>query len=132
MVLVYFAFTRLHSCSHLTSSLKVWFWPAKNTTSVALSSAHTSYFRRKISLEVRYDGEGVRVGPRGVLGPAGAAALDEHVVLAGEGDGAERDDEEQVGHVRLHALAVQEIALLRAANEKKVFVIKFSWTKQKQ
>ena len=71
-----------------------------------------------LSLEVWYDGEGVRVCPGGVLWPAGAAALDEDVVLAGEGDGAERDDQEEVRHVRLHALAVQEIALLRAADEK--------------
>ena len=75
--------------------------------------------KKKLSLEVRYDGERVRVGPRGVLGPAGAAALDEDVVLAGEGDGAERDDEEEVRHVRLHALAVQQVALLRAAIERR-------------
>ena len=71
--------------------------------------------RTVLSLEVWYDGERVRVRPGGVLGPAGAAALDEDVVLAGEGDGAERDDEEEVRHVRLHALAVQQVALLRAA-----------------
>ena len=55
----------------------------------------------------------------GVFGSAGAARLHEDVVLAGEGDGAERDDEEQVRHVRLHALAVQQVALLGAANEGK-------------
>ena len=77
------------------------------------------YIHTDLSLEVWYDGEGVWICPGGVLGPAGAAALDEDVVLAGEGDGAERDDQEEVRHVRLHALAVQEIALLRAANEKR-------------
>ena len=72
---------------------------------------------KNFSLEIWYDREGIGVRPGCVLGPAGAAALDEHVVLSGEGDRAERDDEEQVRHVRLHALAVQEVALLRAANE---------------
>ena len=71
---------------------------------------------QKFSLEVWYDGERVRVRPGGVFRPAGAAALDENVVLTGEGDRAERDDEKEVRHVRLHALAVQEIALLRAAS----------------
>ena len=72
---------------------------------------------KTFSLEIWYDREGVGVRPGRVLGPAGAAALDEHVVLSGERDRAERNDEEQVRHVRLDALAVQEVALLRAANE---------------
>ena len=82
----------------------------------------THMFHTALSLEVWYDGEGVRVRPGGVLWPAGAAALDEDVVLAGEGDGAERDDQEEVRHVRLHALPVQQVALLRAEAEEQGFV----------
>ena len=129
-------YTRSSALPIVQNSLKVWLGAAKNTI-FRLLYTHPPFLalhscEERFSLEVWYDGERVWVRPGGVLGPAGAAALDEDVVLAGEGDGAERDDEEQVRHVRLHALAVQEIALLRAANEKKVCVIKFSWTKQEQ
>ena len=71
---------------------------------------------RSCRSELWYDGERVRVVLGvGVPGPAGAAALHQHVVLAGEGDGAQGDHQEQVGHVRLHALAVQQVALGLAA-----------------
>ena len=72
-----------------------------------------------VKLQRRHVGKVVRFN---VVGRALPAVAKEDVVLAGEGDGAERDDEEEVRHVRLHALAVQEIALLRAANERKRFV----------
>ena len=58
-----------------------------------------------------------RARARRVLRLADAAALDEHVVLPGERHRAQRDHQEQVGHVGLRALAVDDVALLGPATD---------------
>ena len=51
----------------------------------------------------------------GVFGSAGAARLHEDVVLAGEGDGAQGDDQEEVRDEGLDTLALQHLALAAVA-----------------
>ena len=53
----------------------------------------------------------------GVFGSTDAAGLDQHVILAGERHGTERDHQEQVGRVRLNTLPVKDVTLLRPAAE---------------
>lgn len=50
-------------------------------------------------------------GARRVLGLAHASALHQHVILASQRHRAERNDQEQVGHIGLRTLAADHIAL---------------------
>lgn len=68
--------------------------------------------------EAGYRGHRVRLLVRGhgVLGPAHAAALHQHVVLAGQRDRAQRDHQEQVRDVRLRALSAHHVAFRTLAH----------------
>ena len=66
-------------------------------------------------LKVGYNSGGVWLRPwRRILWSAAASTLHQDVVLSREGDGSKRNHQKQVWHIRLHTLAVDQVALFRA------------------
>ena len=66
-------------------------------------------------LKVGYNSGGVWLRPwRRILWSAAASTLHQDVVLSREGHWSQRNHQKQVWHIRLHTLAVDQVALFRA------------------